>query len=90
MKNPEILKFFPYYFNTKKCVKMQLKLLFVLRYIPDRYKTQQIWDKGVLENGGTLNAVPDCYKNKKRCDKVVGNCPYALEFVLDCFIIQKV
>ena len=31
MKNPEILKFVTYYFNTKKCVKMRLKLLFVLR-----------------------------------------------------------
>ena len=34
---------------------MQLKdLLFVIRYVPDRYKTQQIWDKAILENGGTL------------------------------------
>ena len=31
MINPEILKFVPYYFNTKKCVKMRLKIAFCIK-----------------------------------------------------------
>ena len=41
------------------------KLSFVIRYVPDRYKTQEMCDKAILENGGMLKPVPDCYKNKK-------------------------
>ena len=37
----------------------------LLRYVLDRYKTQQMCDNAILENGGTLNSVTDCYKNKK-------------------------
>ena len=39
------------------------KLLFLIRYVPDQYKTQQMCDKATLENSGTLKSVPDCYKN---------------------------
>ena len=41
------------------------KLPYLLRYVPDQYKTQQMCDKADLENGGTLKSVPDCYKIKK-------------------------
>ena len=34
------------------------KLPSVIIYVPDRYKTQQMCDKAILENGGTLKAVP--------------------------------
>ena len=27
---------------------------------PDQYKTQQMCDKVILENSGTLESVPDC------------------------------
>ena len=47
------------------------KLPYLLRYIPDRYKTQQRCDKAILENGGTLKSVPDCYKNQEMCNKAV-------------------
>ena len=39
------------------------KLPFIIRYIPDQYKTQQMCDKALLENSRTLDSVPDCYKN---------------------------
>ena len=42
MKNPEM---------CKHAVK---NLPYLLRYVPDQYKTQQTYDKVVLENGGTL------------------------------------
>ena len=49
---------------------MQLKkFLFVIRYASDQYKTQQIYDKAIIENGRTLESVPDCYKNQQMYDK---------------------
>ena len=39
---------------------MHLKLPFVIRYVPDRYKSQQMCDKAILENGETLESFPDC------------------------------
>ena len=45
---------------------MQLKkLTFVLRYVLDQNKTQQVCDKAVVENGGTFKFVTDNYKNQK-------------------------
>ena len=60
------------------------KLLYILRYVHDWYKTQQMCDKAILENGGSLKSVPDCYKNQELCNKAVNNYPHALEFVPEC------
>ena len=32
------------------------------------YKTQEMCDKIILENGGTLTFISDCYKNQKMCN----------------------
>ena len=45
---------------SKHAVK---KLPFLIKYVPDQNKTQQMCDKVILENGETLKSVPDCYKN---------------------------
>ena len=42
-----------------------------------------MFDKAILENGGTLKSVPDCYKNQEMCNKAVDNYPHALELVLE-------
>ena len=64
MKSPEMLKFVPDYLKTKKMCKDAVKnLTYLLRSASDWYETQQMFDKAILENGGTLNSVPDCYKN---------------------------
>ena len=58
---------------------MQLKKLpYLLRYVPDQYKTQQMCDKAILENDGTSMSVPECCKNKEMCNKAVGDYPRAL------------
>ena len=45
MKNPEILKFVPDHFKTKKLCKNAVKKLpYLLKYAPDQYKTQQMCD----------------------------------------------
>ena len=65
------------------------KLPYLLRYVPDQYKTQQMCDKVNLENGGTLKSIPYCYKNQEMCNKAVENYPHALEFVPECYNTQK-
>ena len=43
MKNPELLKFVADHLKTKKmCTYAVKKLPFVIRYIPDQYRTQQM------------------------------------------------
>ena len=55
IKNPERLKFVPDHRKTKNTCKHAVKRLpFVTRYVPKWYKTQQMCDKAILENGGTL------------------------------------
>ena len=43
MRNPEIWKFVPDYFKFKKMFKHAVKVWsYLLRYVPDQYKTQQV------------------------------------------------
>ena len=44
--------------KKKMCKYAVKKLPFLIRYVPDQYKTQQMCDKAILENGGTLKSVP--------------------------------
>ena len=46
--------------NDKHAVK---RLPFLIRYVPDQYKTQEMCDKAVLENSETFRSVPDCNKS---------------------------
>ena len=63
---------------------MQLK-----KYLFDHYKTQQMCDISILENGGTLKSVSECCKNYKLCDKAAENYRHALEFIPECYEAQK-
>ena len=50
MKNPEMLKFVPDHFKTRKMCKHPVKKLpDLLRYVRDLYKTQQMCHKAILE-----------------------------------------
>ena len=46
---------------------------YLLRYVSGQNKTQQMCDRAILENGGTLESVPDCYKNQEVRNKTVDN-----------------
>ena len=72
---------------SKHAVK---RLPFLLRYVPDWYKTKQMCDKTIIENGGTLRSVPDCYKIQEMCNKTVDNYPNVLEFVPECYRTQEI
>ena len=41
------------------------KLPYLLKYVPDQYKTPQICDNAIPENGRTVESVPDDCKSKK-------------------------
>ena len=60
------------------CKNAVKNLPYLIRYVPDQYKTQQMCDKAILENGAKLKSVPDCYKNQELYSKAVDNYPYAL------------
>ena len=47
--------------GVKKLPYLRLRLKLI--YATDQCKTQQMCDKAILENGGTLNFVSDCYKS---------------------------
>ena len=50
MKNPETLRFIPVHLKTKKMCKNAVKKFpYPLRYVPDQYKIQQMYDKANLE-----------------------------------------
>ena len=49
--------------KREKFVSMQSKkLLYVLRFVPNQDKTQQMCDKAILENSGILMSIPDATK----------------------------
>ena len=48
-----MLKFVPDHLKTKKtCNNAVINVLFVIIYVSDRYKTQKMCDKIILENDG--------------------------------------
>ena len=52
MRNSEMLKFVPHHFKTKQICKHKVKKIpFLIRDVPDQYKTQHMCDKAILENG---------------------------------------
>ena len=40
------------------CKNRVKKLPFVIMYVPERYKTQEMCDKGILENDRMLKLIP--------------------------------
>ena len=59
-KIPDMPALVPDHLKTKKMCNHPLKKnSFVIRYVSDRYNTQQMCDKAVLENAGTLESVDD-------------------------------
>ena len=82
---------------------MQLKKFpYLLRYVPDRYKTQQVCDKAFFyiphrhkmmtlsDDPFSMRYVPDQYETQQMCDKAVDDCLAALKFVPDWFVTSKI
>ena len=65
-KNLEMLTFIPDHLNTKKMCKNAVKKLpFVIKYVPDQYKSKEMYHKFFIVNGGILGFIPNCNKNTK-------------------------
>ena len=55
-----MLKLVPDHLKTKNMCKNAVKNLpFVIMYVSDRQKTQEMCDKIILENDGMLRFIPD-------------------------------
>ena len=67
------------------CENVVKKLLFVIKYVPDCFKTKQSYYK----NPGMLLFIADCYKDQKMCDGAVNNDFHVLEFVPEYCQTQK-
>ena len=65
IRNPKILQIVSDHLKTKKmCRNLVKKLPFIIiMYVPDLYKTNEMYDKVVLGKSGTLKFISDCYKN---------------------------
>ena len=56
-----MLRFVSDHLKTKNMSKHAVKKFpFVIRYVSNWYKTQEMCDRVILENGGTLMFVSDC------------------------------
>ena len=64
-----MVRFVAGHLKLKKISKRVVKKFpfVVISYAPDQYETQEMCDKAILENSGTLKSVPECYKNKRKC-----------------------
>ena len=90
IKDPEILRLVPDHLKTKMmCRHAVKKLLFLVKFFPDRYKTQGTRDKVILENGGMLMFILDPYKDQNMCNKAVDNYAHALGSVPNYHTTQK-
>ena len=72
MKILQMLKFVPGHLKTLKNVQHAVKKLpFVIRYVPDQYKTQQMCDKAGLEKFGELELLLTAIKISKYVIKLL-------------------
>ena len=60
----------------------------VLRFIPDRFKTQEMCIKALEVDLWKLKDVPDHFKTQGICDDVVRRSPCYLEYVPDWFVTE--
>ena len=65
------------------------KLLFVIRHVLGRYKTQKICDKSILENGRMLESVPGQYNTQEICESVASEDTFLLKYCHDRYNTQE-
>ena len=59
-------------------------------YIPNQYKTQQMFDKIISDDPFSIRYVPDQYKTQQIIEKTIHDCLAALIFVPGWFVTSKV
>ena len=61
----------------------------VLKHVPDQYKTQKMCNEAVERDPWMLEFVPDQYKTQKMCHEAVQSDPWMLEDVPDQYKTRK-
>ena len=81
-KNPEMLRLVSDHLKTNKMRKnADNKLLFVIKYVSDQYKTQEMSDKAIFLTAIFILAMfLTATKIKIMCNKFVDNYAHTLEF----------
>ena len=87
IKNQKILRSVPDHLKPKKIKKMwkqaAKKLPFLIRYVPDWCKTQEMCDRVVSKDLFMLKSCLDRYKTQKMYDKAVNDRLTSLKFIPD-------
>ena len=65
------------------------KLPFMTKYVPDPYKTKEVYDIVILQNGRILGFILDSCESQKMSDKAVDNYAFTLKFVPKFYKTQK-
>ena len=66
-----------------------VKDLLSIWFVPDQFKTQEMWNKTVQSYPWALKYVPDQYKTQEMCNEAVEKKPRVLRFVPDQFVTQE-
>ena len=70
-------------------MKQLIDVFFVFDSIPDRYKTQEMYDRVVSEDPFLRIYCPDKCKTQRMCDKAVDDYLAALKLIPDLFVTSK-
>ena len=52
-----------------------------LEYVPNHFKTEEMFEKAAEDNPWSLEYVPDCFKTKKMCKRCIEDDPSTLELI---------
>ena len=63
------------------CNKVIHNYAHTLKFVPDWYKTQKMWDKAVDDYPSTIQFVPECYKTHEMCNKALKTCFFLFDSV---------
>ena len=53
----------------------------LLVYVPDRFKTLEMWERVVEDQAKALEHIPDHFKSKRMCERAIEDEPNTLELV---------
>ena len=66
-----------------------VKDLLSIWFVPDQFKTQEMWNKTVQSYPWALKCVPDQYKTQEMCNEAEQSDPEVLEYVPDQYKTQE-
>ena len=71
------------------CIKALEEDPYQLKYVPDHFKTQEMFNEAVRNNAAVFFLVSGRFKTQEMCIKALGVDPWQLKFVSDHFKTQE-